>query len=310
MTWLTAVLIAALAVTALPWILELRRRPMDDAARQSAPGQFADLPQGRTHYHWTGPTNGPVAVCVHGLTTPGYVWRDVADGLAAMGYRVLVYDHIGRGFSDRARQVQDRAFFIDHLDALLAHEGVDQPVTLLGYSMGGAVATVYAARHPARVRALILLAPAGMGRVAVGVNGMLLNTPLLGDWLMLTTYPKQFREGIEAERASGHDATDVNDRQLAELETRGFVPAVLASLRGLMSEVLEQDHRAILRAGIPVLAIWGREDEVIPLAAADVLTTWNPDVRTVIVDGAGHGLPYTHGQDVIEDIAGFLDTRT
>ncbi|XDA98543.1 alpha/beta hydrolase [Sulfitobacter sp. LCG007] len=306
MNWLTLLPIAGLAVAALPLLLELRRRPVDAGMRKDAPGRFARLPQGVTHYQWSGPEDGPVAVCVHGLTTPGYVWRDVASGLAEMGYRVLVYDHIGRGFSDRAKARQDRNFFIAHLNALLAHEGMDEPITLLGYSMGGSVATAYAAAHPERIAALVLLASAGMGRVASGLDGVMLNTPLLGHWLMLSTYPRKLRAGIRAERALGQKGQDINRMQLAELDKRGLVPAVLSSQRGILSELMESDHLDIRNSGIPVLALWGREDDVIPLAASKVLASWNPDARQAIIDDAGHGLPYTHAEEVLARIRDFF----
>jgi pimeloyl-ACP methyl ester carboxylesterase len=51
-----------------------------------------------------------------------------------------------------------------------------------------------------------------------------------------------------------------------------------------------------------VLAIWGRDDAVIPLTAADTLTSWSPTTVQVIVDDAGHGLPYTHATQVLEII--------
>ncbi|EEB85586.1 alpha/beta fold hydrolase [Roseobacter sp. GAI101] len=69
---------------------------MNDVARGSAPGQFAELSRGVTHYEWVGPARGPVAVCVHGLTTPSFVWRSITKGLVLMGFRTLIYDLYGR----------------------------------------------------------------------------------------------------------------------------------------------------------------------------------------------------------------------
>ena len=113
---------------------------MDDAARAAAPGRIARLSQGATHYTWTGPENGPVAVCVHGLTTPLQAWDGIAARLAEAGYRVLAYDLYGRGYSDRPGGTQDSAFFLRQLDDLLADQGIAGDITLLGYSMGGAIA--------------------------------------------------------------------------------------------------------------------------------------------------------------------------
>ena len=97
--WIVVLIVAVLAaLAAVPFVQELRRRPPEAA---HAPGRFAELSRGRTHYQWLGGARGPVAVCVHGLTTPSQVWSDYARELSDLGYRVLVYDLYGRGFPTR-----------------------------------------------------------------------------------------------------------------------------------------------------------------------------------------------------------------
>lgn len=81
-----------------PTVAEVLRPRMGPSARQSAPGEFAELSRGVTHYQWLGPEGGPLVVCVHGLTTPSFVWEGIAPRLAEAGYRVLTYDLYGRGY--------------------------------------------------------------------------------------------------------------------------------------------------------------------------------------------------------------------
>ena len=299
MSWTVAAAgLLALAAAAWPFLREWRKPPMDAAARAAAPGKIARLSQGATHYRWTGPADGPVAVCVHGLTTPSQSWDGVAAHLAEAGFRVLTYDLYGRGYSGRPGGRQDRAFFLRQLDDLLAHLGVDGPITMLGYSMGGAIATAFAARHPGRLQRLILVAPAGMGHDLGTMARITRDVPGPGDWLMYVAFPRGHRKATEAERTTATTPPDIVDIQQAELDRRGFVPAVLASLRGMLNGDVEAEHRRIAAAGLPVVAIWGRADAVIPLSARDVLTRWNPRAHHVVIDGAGHGLPYTHAADV------------
>lgn len=301
MNWLLVP--AALAVIAIwPFLREATRKPMDADARRDAPGEFVQLSQGLTHYRWIGPARGPVAVCVHGLTTPSLVWEAVAQGLGRMGYRVLVYDLYGRGYSDRVAGVQDQDFFIRQLDDLLEAQGLGDDLTLLGYSMGGAIVSAFTARHPERVRRVILLAPAGMGHDLGRLAKFTRDTPLLGDWLMLLRYPAAHRKGTEAERTLPTEVAGIVDYQQAELSKRGFVPAVLASLRGILPRPLEEAHRSISREDIPVLAIWGRDDTVIPISAMGRLAQWNRAARHEVIEGAGHGLTYTHASAVISAI--------
>jgi pimeloyl-ACP methyl ester carboxylesterase len=57
-------------------------------------------------------------------------------------------------------------------------------------------------------------------------------------------------------------------------------------------------HRRIAAAGLPVAAVWGEADTVIPLSAKERLAALNPAARQVVVPGATHGLPHTHPEAV------------
>jgi alpha-beta hydrolase superfamily lysophospholipase len=83
-------LLIVIAIFGAPFIIEWRRIPMDAQARADAPGEFASLSNGITHYQFHGPVDGPLVVCVHGLTTPSFVYEGLAKRLMERGYRVLV----------------------------------------------------------------------------------------------------------------------------------------------------------------------------------------------------------------------------
>ena len=266
---------------------------MDDAARKAAPGRFAALSQGVTHYRWIGPARGPVVVCVHGLTTPSFVWEGLAEALVGMGFRVLTYDLLGRGFSDRPKGPQTPAFFVRQLRDLLDHQGLEEDVTLMGYSMGGVIAAAFADREGHRLRRLVLIAPAGMGHAPDRLTRWAVEWPWIGDWAFHMAFPRQFRHGLQAE--TGPSAVeDIVARQIAELGYRGYVRSVLSSLRGSLRRPIPDVHRRITQSGLPVAAVWGREDQVIPLDNLGRLAQWNRAARQEVIDGAGHGLPHTH----------------
>lgn len=298
MTWWAVVAIVA-AVAIWPFAVEALRPRMNRTRREAAPGQFTTLSQGVTHYQWLGAEGGPIAVCVHGLTTPSFVWGPVAEELGRMGYRVLTYDLYGRGFSDRPRGTQDAAFFIRQLDDLLEDQGVTGEITLLGYSMGGAITAAFAGQQAGRIRQLVLLAPAGLGHDLGPVADMAVKYNFFGRWMMLGFYAKSLRRATEAERGLPSRIDRMVDLQIAETRLKGFAPAVLSSLRGVLDEDLEPAHRAIAEAGTPVLAIWGEKDDIIPLSCKDTLAEWNPQARQVVVPGAGHTLTYTEPDAVM-----------
>lgn len=296
MIWL---LVAIAVLIAAPFVYERFRKPMDQDARRTAPGQFAELPMGATHYHWQGPQTGPVVVCIHGLTTPSFVYQGIVCAFVALGFRVLVYDHYGRGYSDRPKGAQDSAFFLRHLNDLLEHQKAGADLIVFGYSMGGAIATCFAAAHPERVKRLILLAPAGTASIQSRLARFIMKTPILGDALMLAIYPGMLRKGIEAERGLPVTVEGISALQEAELQYRGYFPAILSSLRGVLASPLEDEHRAIAVAQVPTIAIWGDEDDVIPTAAPAQLKALNPNAKQATIQGAGHGLAYTHTDQIM-----------
>ena len=126
------------------------------------------------------------------------------------------------------------------------------------------------------------------------------DVPVIGDWLFLLVYPIELRRGLRREQGLSSSVEGINTLQHAETDRRGYFPAVLASLRGVLRSPLEEEHRAITAAGVPVLAIWGDADEVIPLSSKDTLASWNPQAQQVVIEGAAHGLTYTHTDQVIE----------
>ena len=301
MIWVLICLLV-LGVAFAPYIAERRRLVLDDDARADAPGAFIDLKHGRTHYRYFGPQSAPLAVCVHGLTTPSFVFEALADGLVAKGYRVLVYDHYGRGFSDRPTAAQDSSFFVSHLNELLEALGETESVLLIGYSMGGAISTAYTAAFEERVQRLVLLAPAGMGHQLGPIAKIIRMVPGLGGWFFMASYGRSHRKGTEKERTLNSAVPFVVDRQQRELQYRGFLPSVLSSLRNGLRAHSKADHQSIHAAGTRVTAIWGAADDVIPLYCKDKMAGWNPAAEQVVVPEAGHSLPYTHPDAVLEQI--------
>ncbi len=304
--WLWIGLFLAAFLIALPFILERLRRPVNEAARRHAPGRFAELTQGKTHYQWHGHVDGPLLVLVHGLTTPGYVWDALVPRLSMMGFRILTYDLYGRGYSDRAPGRQDCDFFLMQLEDLIRDQGIGEDFSLLGYSMGGAIATCFAARHPESIDRLILLAPTGLSYRPSRFARLVSRVPLIGDWLMLVFGGPVIRRGILKEAETPSEIPDIYERQAAETRSRGFLPAVLSSMRHLLSKDMAGAHRTIAKTDIPVLAVWGEHDEVIGPEGLARMAELNRRARQAEVPGAAHSMAYTCPDDVIRAMQEFL----
>jgi pimeloyl-ACP methyl ester carboxylesterase len=104
-----------------------------------------------------GSESSPPVVCVHGALDQAGIWASVATALAPAGCSVFAPDLRGHGRSDHARSYQLADFLAD-LEQLSSDSRLDgEPFILVGHSMGAALAAIFAALWPERVRALVLL---------------------------------------------------------------------------------------------------------------------------------------------------------
>ena len=303
---ITALLIAIPLIAAAPFFRELFRKPVDHT---KAPGKLATLSQGITHYRWFGPEDGPMVVCVHGQTTPSDAYLAIAEKLAAKGYRVLIYDIYGRGYSSDGNGPQTRDFLIRQLEDLLADQGVTGKFAIMGYSMGGIIAPIYTKRHPDRVSSVTLLVPGGFwwAEKFSRMTKIVASHPLIADWVYAVRGSQILRIGIKSSMGEKIDVPGIHQIQLDQLNRRGFRRAVSSALtRDTFFGDNQSVHRAIEKAGIPVLGIWGGQDDVIPPQRAEVLSAWNSHARNICVEDAGHGLPYTHSDEVVAAFEEFV----
>lgn len=297
MIWIPPLLILLGFLLALPWLAE-SRRPAPDL--KNAPGKIAQLPGGDTHYRWHGPVRGPVVVAVHGLATPSPIWDSIAEGLTQLGYRVLVYDLYGRGFSAPfteggpfAAAKQDTTHFLIQLEELIADQGLEDGITIMGFSMGGSIATALAAARPELVDRVILVAPCGMAILGeTPAMRFARKVPFLGDWLNLATEPLKLAAAQRTAELSGPPG--FAEGQIIAQKQRGYFPALLASRRGIIQDLMEQEHRQIAKTGQELAAVWAADDAVVPVSGLGQLSQWNRAARQEMVEDAGHQMLVTH----------------
>lgn len=299
--WVLVVLaVIAFAIVAVrPFYIEHRKPVIGPTERHGAKGEFVQLSQGVTHFRWAGSARGPVAIVVHGIASPMISMEAVAKGLGQMGFRVLLYDLYGRGLSDAPKGRQDRAFFLRQLSDLCAYHRLTEDITVAGFSMGGNIATAFAAEFPHSVKNVILVASGGIEVKESWFSRFCRRVPILGDWVHAAFAHRRIKKSIP-ERGATREIDLVFRAQRAELDRRGYLPSLLSSRRGILAENQENDHRKLSRQGIAVTAIWGGADEIIPLRSVGLLGLWNRGARQEVIEGAGHSMPYTHEAELIK----------
>ena len=68
---------------------------------------------------------------VHGFSIPSFVWNGLLNGLLKKGYSVLVYDHYGRGFSERPITKYTLNFYVETLREIISHLNIDGKIQLI-----------------------------------------------------------------------------------------------------------------------------------------------------------------------------------
>ena len=297
--------IAILVLTALIayWGAFLLRRKLDDEARRKLieagkAQRFVWLPDGIAHARYyraqgSNAASAPIVVLIHGFSTPSFVWHDHIEPLTRAGFRVLTYDHFGRGFSARPRRKYDTGLLDRQLDSLLDAFDLKEPVHLAGYSMGGAVATIFAARHPERVASLTLIAPAGLGVAPQGGAMALLRAPVIGDWLVRIFGPRLFGKGAAREAANAPDPAGFVNSFRQQLAYRGYGEALLSTIRHYPLSGAIQFYEEAGKAGRPVLVVWGEADSVVPFTHAPKLVNLMPQATLYSYPNIGHDIAYS-----------------
>lgn len=288
--------------------------PLDDEARTNASGQFVNLSDGRVHYQWLGAdaeeSVGPAVVFVHGFSTPSYVWAGLLEPFTKAKRRILVYDNFGRGYSDRPEVANDAGLFDRQLLELLDSQGVKDPVDLVGYSMGGAIVTYFAANHPEKVRRLGMIAPAGFP-VNTGSTAGLMVAPLLGDWLMAVFGRQVMLDTMSAPENQGRAIPDIAARYEVQMQYEGYFRSLLSTLRHYPMGNLEDEFQRVGTSKIPSLAIWGDQDSVVPPTNAALLGDAVPQAVFETIEGGTHAITYSEPERVSAALISFFaDSET
>lgn len=105
------------------------------------------LSDGVTHYELGGPRDGNPIVLVDGFSVPYFIFDLTFDFLVNAGFRVLRYDSIGRGFSDKPNVDYDIHLFVRQLKDLLDALELKQ-IDLVGLSMGGPITATFISKYP------------------------------------------------------------------------------------------------------------------------------------------------------------------
>ena len=244
---------------------------------------------------------GAPVVLLHGFTgSYGRHWESpgVMDALEKAGYRVIAMDCRGHGQSGKphdSRQyglemVQDVIRLLDRLKIEQAH--------IVGYSMGGAIASQLLVRYPGRLLTVTLLGAGWEGEDLTSLNSRMLS--------MAEGFARRDASALIRGVTSGGQS-EPTDQQVSALNESLFArndgEALAAAARGMLP-LFEVSAASLRAAKLPVLAIIGEQDGNITAVKrmADVM----PQLEVVTIPGATHA---TSVRPAAEPLVTFLNTH-
>lgn len=234
---------------------------------------------------------GPVILLLHGLGGSSYSWRHVAPRLATT-HRVIALDLRGFGRSDKPF---DQAYGThDHAAVVRAYIRAANltRVTLVGHSYGGLIALRLAMDRrlePHRIARLVIMdSPAYPQPFTAGVA--LLRKPVLPYVLLkiippeLTTMVAMMMESVGFDRVTNRDIAIYAD----PLSEPGGPHALVETALQIVPPDLDRVIARYPTISKPTLALWCREDRVVPVSTGARLARTIPGARLVTLEGCDH----------------------
>jgi pimeloyl-ACP methyl ester carboxylesterase len=293
--WLKVLLavIAALVVLLILNAVALDRQTKDaesvrEAARDGA--TILPLPGGDVKAMDTGagaPIAGKPPIVLLHCYTCAIDWWDRVIPLLRPAHRVIAIDLLGHGGSEKPRSgysMEEQAQLVAQaLDRL----GVTGPVTVVGHSLGGAVATALNEQSPELVGGIVIIdtepdtSYGGLGLLARATY-----TPVIGEALWRVKVDATIREGLKEAFAPGFDVPDEFVDDVKQMTYSAFD----GSHSGFDSYVGESPLDQRLReSAAPLLVIFGAEEQIVD-DPREALSAYAgvPDAQTELIQGAGH----------------------
>lgn len=257
----------------------------------SGRAELMDVPvfNGKIYFYDSAGTFDQTVLLLHGVGEEASdIWQGIVP-LLEKHYRVIYFDLPGFGRSDKG----EKDYTPEKYAALvkwIADRHVRGPVSVIGHSLGGAVALFYAGAYPDNLERIVAVDAAGiLHRTALMRSLASAGLARQGENSLFRKQLEQLSDRVSsrlmtrsAMRSGGGDA-DPNDPGLL----RGKMPdtpqtaASLALISTDFSPVVTRIHK-------PVRLIWGEKDATAPLRTGKMLAAMMPDASLQVIEGAGH----------------------
>ncbi|WP_310481232.1 alpha/beta hydrolase [Chamaesiphon sp. VAR_48_metabat_403] len=247
--------------------------------------------------------NGGIPIVfLHGFDSSIFEFRRITP-IISQHTEVWAIDLLGFGFTERLPNCPFSPMSIrTHLEAFWQTK-IQQPIILVGISMGGAAAIEFTLNHPAAVHKLVLIDSAGFTQPPA--MGKFLIQPLGNLATKFLSSPK-VRQSV-SEKAYFDRSFATAEAQLCaalHLEMPNWSEALITFTRsGGYGYLLDR----LLEISQETLILWGKHDRILGIDAAQKFQQTLPNARLDWIDNCGHVPHLEKAQSTAESILDFAD---
>jgi pimeloyl-ACP methyl ester carboxylesterase len=264
-------------------------------AKKGAGGDIVRLDGGDLFYKEAGDRDDPPIVLLHGFACSQRWWDRVAPELTRRGLRVIRFDLLGHGNSEMPRDGYAPDDQARRVAAALRKLRVRR-ATVVGHSMGGTVASALVEERPRLVRRLAVIGtpprdgfadPAFLRRVSTW--------PVVGELIRRFGPDQAIKAGLDSAFA---DDVDVPDAFVDDLDRMTF--SAYDKSQSEAREFVEDrpNSERVEEANVPLLVIFGTEDDIVDPASADAWKKDIPRARVVKMREVGHSPHWEEPREV------------
>ncbi|MCD9188000.1 MAG: alpha/beta fold hydrolase [Pyrinomonadaceae bacterium] len=251
----------------------------------------------KIRYLEAGDAAKPTVFLLHGLGAQAESWALTIPALSA-NYRVIAPDQVGFGKSDKPLLKYRVATYADFLDKFMSELKIEK-AHLVGNSMGGWVATLFAIKYPNKVGKLVLADSAGIVPANADINQIYqLNNSTRDEIranlkLIFANPMLQNNEGLVdqffTQRVIANDGYTIN--------------AIIESIKR-KEDFLNGELGKVAK---PTLIIWGKQDGLLPVSDATIFNKGIKDSELLIFDNCGHVPQFEKAPDFNKAVSEFLN---
>ena len=259
-------------------------------------GNYIELKNGYTYFEEANQDSETgTVVLVHGFSVPSYILETTFNSIEEKGFRVIMMDLYGRGFSDNPDLPQTDELRANQVIELLDRRNIKK-ASLVGLSNGGRIISKIAYLKPEIVNELFYIASSGFYDYP-DTNERDVTLKEIND--LIKSYP-EMAMGQKNDFFNPGQYPDWIDKYKELQKHKGFARALISTTKNLVT--LDYVHNKIDSLNIPVYTFWGEFDSVVIYDEfKDRLNRVLPNRTEFFISNSGH-LPHMENQDEFESL--------